>query len=115
MCVYPPGSGKTPIAELLKFYLSKNGMPEEIRTWLNTCKFQKLEDSRAQADAMYQKFRGSSAFVLLMDFSQIGGKTRSVLEMDYAEYMLDCWRNSGLPENLVSHEEKLLEKEPIEV
>ena len=52
MCVYPPGSGKSTIAELFKFYLSRNGMREEIRTWLNTCKFQKLEDSCAQADTM---------------------------------------------------------------
>ena len=88
-------------------------MREDIRTWLNTCKFQKLEDSRAEADARYQKFRGSSPFVLLMDFSQIEGETRSGLENRYARYMLDCWRNSGLPDEMVNDERNLLRKEPV--
>lgn len=108
MCVYPPCSGKSTIAELLQFYLSRNGMPEEIQTWLNTYEFQKAENIRAQADVKYQKFRSSSPFVLYLDFSEIEGKTREWLEKSYAEYLLRSWRNAGLPEDEVSIEKKLL-------
>ena len=90
-------------------------MPKEVRTFLDVCQFQKTENARAENDSSYQKFRSSSPFVLRLDFSKIGGETREELEKSYAKYLTDCWRDSGLPEDLVNEEKDLLRIEPIEV
>ena len=109
MCIYPPGSGKSTNAELLRYYLSQNGMPEEVGTFLDSCQFQKTEDTRAQNDSSYRKFRSCSSFVLFMDFNKVEGRKRVELELNYSRYMLRCWNSCGLPDAIVNREGKLLE------
>ncbi len=108
MCIYPPGSGKSTIAELLEYYLSTNGMPEEVRRFLDACQFQETENTHAQNDSSYRKFRSCSPFVLFMDFNHIRGSSRTALETTYANYMLECWKRCGLLDEIVNEEEKYL-------
>ncbi len=106
-CIYPPGSGKSTIAELLKYYLSTNEMPEEVRTFLDICQFQETENTLAQ-NSSYRKFRNCSPFVLFMDFNNVKGRTRLDLKATYAKYMLACWRTCGSQDAIVNDEKKLL-------
>ena len=84
-------------------------MPEEVRTFLDACQFQKTENTRAQNNSSYQKFRGCSPFVLFMNFNKVEGEIRVDLESTYARYMLGCWKSCGLPDEIVKPEKKLLE------
>ena len=108
MCVYPPGSGKSTLAILLKYYLSSNGMPEEVRNFLDNCRFQQKENERVQSDSLYTKFRASASYVLVADFSEVKGRTYSELEDNYSKYMLKSWRASGLPDQLIEEEKESL-------
>lgn len=109
MCVYPPGSGKSTIAELLKYYLSTNGIPEEISNFLNNCQFQHKENDLVQNDPLYKKFRSSASYVLFADFSEVTGETYHELEQNYTIYMETCWKSCGLPEESLNREFKTLE------
>lgn len=85
LCVYPPGSGKSTLAMLLKYYLSSNRIPEEVRNFLDNCRFQLTENEKVEKNPLYRKFRASASYVLVADYSEVEGESYSELEDNYSK------------------------------